>query len=70
MVVANSNNCSNCSTHECVNRQRMFFSHRPYLCASLSTNSSNKGVSEMKTIRRKVIFSRPTSFLQKRSGRG
>ena len=41
MVVANSNNCSTCSTHECVNRQRTFFSPRPYLCASLTTNSSN-----------------------------
>ena len=40
MVVANSNNCSNCSTHECVNRQRTFFSPRPYLCASPTTNSS------------------------------
>ena len=40
MVIANSNNCSNCSTHECVNRQWMFFSPRPYLCTSLTTNSS------------------------------
>ena len=35
MVVANSNNCSNCSMHECVNRQRIFF-HPGHIYAQVS----------------------------------
>ena len=35
MVVANSNNCSNCSMHECVNRQWMFL-HAGHIYAQVS----------------------------------
>ena len=35
MVVANSNNCSNCSMYECVNRQQMFF-HPGHIYAQVS----------------------------------
>ena len=36
MVVANSNNCSNCSMHECVNRQWTFFFHPGHIYVQVS----------------------------------
>ena len=62
MIVANSNNCSNCSTHECVNRQRTFFSPKPYLCASLTTNSSRRREREREGVMVNFNFSITLTF--------